>query len=110
MKTQQECWEALCAGHTLQSEDELVRFDSGRQVYTNKYSPAGIWNTATFSFRQPEKWSIYEPPKEKVVRWLWATADGKKISKRMFEEMDSKYDYFTLFTVKLEWSRQEFEK
>lgn len=50
-------------------------------------------------------WQIYQEPKKKVVKWLWADRNGC-VSNFHTEEINNG----SIFTTKLEWSKTEFEE
>lgn len=60
-------------------------------------------------FNDCDDWEIYREPKKKVVRWLWANGMGE-ITSQLYDENERERAEFTLgFTIKLEWSRSEFD-
>lgn len=72
-----------------------VNFLVARSSLTGKES--------TFSYEDGELWELYVEPKAKVKKWMWATPNGLDTTSGFYRE--PYHDY----TVKLEWSEQEFE-
>lgn len=55
-------------------------------------------------------WSLYEEPKKKVTRWLWAVNDIVwDVRPRFYSEEEVKLTYPYDPVRKLEWSATEFE-
>lgn len=53
-------------------------------------------------------WTIYTPPKQKVVRWLWSNENGS-ITVSLYSDEELQFRRNDKFFIKLEWSRTEFE-
>lgn len=98
----------------LGEEFYKTEFKSEKATFSPKFiCPAGYYygliegRVANWS-GENQVWEIYTPPKPKVVRWLWANENGS-ITVGLYSDEELQFRRNDKFSIKLEWSRTEFE-
>lgn len=70
----------------------------------------GCYYIAVVTSMPEYSWKIYNKPKPKIKRWLWASKQGHITSNMYSEEEQKERSSLSPFTIKLLWSETEFEE
>lgn len=111
-------------GQRYKTDDQhLLPLKKGNWFEPKLISPNGDWIVGFERTGRPQHvnlavnsqdWSLYEEPKKKVTRWLWAITKegviGTDITGALFTEEEAKEVWGNHEIQKLEWSRTEFEE
>lgn len=86
--------------------DVIIAYAEGKQIQV-KNGAGNFEDILNPSFYPHLEYRI--KPAETVVRWLWANSDAL-VTHKLYsdEEMKASKSINNIFTIKLEWSRQEF--